>query len=181
MPQVASPSVDRSVRLARIGRVPVRATGGFLGLVAGALLVAALVWPADGPLLAGGVAVVVASLLAHELGHAVAARHHDHEVERITFTALGGMTQWSGEGVRPAVEVHVAAAGPLVSATLACAAAAAHVAVDLSLTPGRLVAFAAWVNLWQAAGNLLPLPSSDGGRIMAATARAVTRRRRPVR
>ena len=168
--------------LGRIGRVPVRATGGFLAVVAGLLALAALVWSADGPLLAGGVLVVVVSLLAHELGHAVAARHHGYDVERITFTSLGGITQWSGEDVDEAVEIHVAAAGPLLSAGLACLAAAVHVAVDLPLTGGRLVAFAAWVNLWQAVGNLVPLPSSDGGRMMSATARGwVRRRRRPVR
>ena len=168
--------------LGRIGRVPVRATGGFLAVVVGLLALAALVWSADGPLLAGGVLVVVLSLLAHELGHAIAARHHGFDVERITFTALGGVTQWSGEGVDETVEIHVAAAGPLLSAGLACLAAGAHGAVDLPLTAGRLVAVAAWVNLWQAAGDLVPLPSSDGGRIVSATARSLARRRRrPVR
>jgi Zn-dependent protease len=174
--------VERTYGLGRIGRVPVRATAGFLAVVVGLLALAALIWVPDGPLLAGGVLTVVVSLLVHEMGHAIAARHHRFDVERITFTALGGTTQWSGDDVDEVVEIHVAAAGPLLSAALACAAAAVHQSVDLPLTAGRLVAFAAWVNLWQAVGNLVPLPSSDGGRIIAATARSVARRRRrPVR
>src|SRR4029077_3694595 len=58
-----------------------------------------------------------ASLILHELGHALAARRSGLTVSGIDLWAFGGMTRTS-EPTRPGTELRVAAAGPLVTLVL---------------------------------------------------------------
>src|SRR5205823_3129398 len=55
-----------------------------------------------------------ASLIMHELGHALVARRNGLPVAGIDLWAFGGMTR-SGEPQTPGVEFRVAVAGPLVT------------------------------------------------------------------
>jgi Zn-dependent protease len=55
-----------------------------------------------------------ASLILHELGHALAARRSGLPVAGIDLWALGGMTR-AGEPEDPGTELRVAIAGPLVT------------------------------------------------------------------
>ena len=52
------------------------------------------------------------SLIVHELGHALVARRHGIEVQRIDLFLFGGLTQMSRDAATPGEEFKVAAAGP---------------------------------------------------------------------
>src|SRR5437588_9933977 len=58
------------------------------------------------------VLVLFGSLIVHELGHALVARHEGIEVQRIDLFLFGGLTQMSRDTSSPSEEFKVAAAGP---------------------------------------------------------------------
>ncbi len=126
--------------------------------------------------LAGGVAAALffASLLAHELSHAIVARRNGLTVSGITLWLLGGVARMDGEARTPGAEARIAGVGPLTSFALALLFGAATVA--LALAPqSELMALAtastawlAFVNLVLALFNLLPGAPLDGGRIARA-------------
>ncbi|MDD7967945.1 site-2 protease family protein [Actinomycetospora lemnae] len=161
--------------------VPVAAHWSVLGIVALLALVMArselpLLAPGRGPLayaLAGvSVAVLLmASLLAHEVAHALVARASGAEVEGITLWLLGGATHMRGEPERPGAELRIAVVGPLVSAALAALAGLGTV-LARPVAPDLVVAVLvelALVNLVLAVFNLLPAAPLDGGRVLRAT------------
>ncbi|MET7422482.1 site-2 protease family protein [Dactylosporangium sp. NPDC005555] len=123
-----------------------------------------------------GVAVVVAALflaalLAHELAHALVARHYGVRVRAITLWMLGGVSELDGEAPHPRADLLIALAGPVVSLAgagvfAACAAAAsASGAGPLAVTG---LAWLAVVNVILGGFNLLPGAPLDGGRVLAA-------------
>ena len=59
------------------------------------------------------VLVLFGSLIIHELGHALVARRHGIEVERIDLFLFGGLTQMSRDAPTPGEDFKIAAAGPL--------------------------------------------------------------------
>ncbi len=113
-------------------------------------------------------AAVVASVVLHELAHAVVARRAGVGVERVTITAWGARVALDERALRPGTTAVVALAGPAVSLVLGALAWAAAATV-----PGRglawwsLVALAA-VNGVTGAMNLLPAAPLDGGKVLAA-------------
>jgi len=119
-------------------------------------------------------ALFFASLLAHELSHAMVARREGLAVSGITLWLLGGVARMEGEARSPGAEARIAGVGPLTSLALALVFGA--VAAGLALTPASDVtalaaASAAWlsfVNLALALFNLLPGAPLDGGRIARA-------------
>lgn len=130
--------------------------------------VTALVMAAIGALL------VVATTLAHELGHALEARERGMQVDAITLLLFGGVTEMHADGQRARDELAVAAVGPWIS--LVCAAAFgliatfADVLVPASAAPavGQLAGVLGWWNLLLAAFNLIPGAPLDGGRVLRA-------------
>ncbi len=129
------------------------------------------------PLIYWATAVVVAvvfmaSLLAHELAHALLARHYGVRVRRITLWLLGGVAELDGQAPHPRGDLLIAAAGPLVSLLTGFAFAVAAVGAQAlgagSLTTAALV-WLAVVNAILAVFNLLPGIPLDGGRVLAAT------------
>lgn len=112
-----------------------------------------------------------ASLLAHELGHALVARNRGIGVERITLWLLGGVSQLSGDVRRPEDELPMAVAGPATSLAIGIVAlATANLAALLGL-PALVVATLGWlatVNVVLAVFNLLPAFPLDGGRVLRA-------------
>src|SRR5262245_3853595 len=60
--------------------------------------------------------LLFASIIVHELGHAMAARRHGIEVSGITLSPLGGFAMMSRESRTPREEIEVAGAGPLATA-----------------------------------------------------------------
>src|SRR3954454_18378413 len=144
-------------------------------------------------LVAVGCAVLFyASLVMHELGHALVARRQGIEVERIELWFFGGLAQLRGEPRTPGREFAVAAAGPLVTLIVffGCAAAAALVDssrqfVDAALLRSSadaspiyvMLSFVASMNALLFVFNLAPGFPLDGGRIVFAAAWKLTRDR----
>src|SRR5262245_55182616 len=57
----------------------------------------------------------LASILLHELGHALRARREGVETDGITLWLLGGVSRFRGDFGTPGAEFRTASAGPLVS------------------------------------------------------------------
>ena len=137
------------------------------------------------------IAVVFVSILAHEMGHALAYRRFGQSAHVVLYH-LGGLAipdAWGGRGARrPAERLVVSAAGPLVQLALAAALVAVlkaggyavpfplpGVGAALGLDEGRslgsplafvLVFFLLHVNIFWPLLNLVPVPPLDGGQIV---------------
>lgn len=113
----------------------------------------------------GVVAVIAgfASVLLHELGHAVVARRRRVPVHAIELSFLGGAAQMSELPRSANDEIAIAAAGPAVSLALA------GIGLGLGALTGSFVLGAlGWINLVIAGFNLIPALPMDGGRILRA-------------
>lgn len=113
----------------------------------------------------------LASVLAHEVSHAVVAGREGIEVEGITLWLFGGLAQLTGEPRTPGADLRVAASGPAVSVAVGVVAGAAALALDAAGGPALVVAMLGWlggINLVLAAFNLIPAAPLDGGRILRA-------------
>lgn len=115
--------------------------------------------------------VFFASLLAHELSHALVARRNGQEVEGITLWLLGGVARLHGEAQDPAAELRVAGVGPLVSLILG-GFFLGVTALAALLGGGGLVGGAIlWlglINVALAVFNSIPAAPLDGGRLLRA-------------
>jgi Zn-dependent protease len=139
------------------------------------------------------VLVLFASLIVHELGHALVARREGIEVRRIDLFLFGGLTQMSRDAETPGEDFKIAAAGPLATFAfvLVC------LALDLAIVgPHRLVHAAeldgsvritpvllslSWLLFWNVlllAFNLVPAFPLDGGRIARSIVWRVTGEKR---
>lgn len=130
--------------------------------------------------LTGWVGVVVVSVLAHELGHALMARRFGAEVA-ITLHVMGGYTTWTTPNpISPLRRVLVAAAGSGVGFVLAGLVFGVVRGFDISIE-SRLVASLAsafvFVNLVWGVFNWLPIRPLDGGHILSGFLQAVLGRR----
>jgi Zn-dependent protease len=130
-----------------------------------------------------------ASIVAHELGHALAARREGIAVEGIDLFLFGGVMKMSRDTDSPGAEFRVAVAGPLVTLVLMVLASIAAVllagvdsfwdAATLSgsneATPVEVVvSLLVSMNLVLLVFNLVPAYPLDGGRIARAAAWALT-------
>ncbi|MBA3539044.1 MAG: site-2 protease family protein [Deltaproteobacteria bacterium] len=117
----------------------------------------------------GGVAGVVivcfafASILLHELGHAIVARMLNVHVAGIELGFFGGAAKMVEMPRSGNAELAIAAAGPAVS--LALGGASLGVGALLNLP---FVSMIGWINLVIAGFNLIPALPMDGGRILRA-------------
>jgi Zn-dependent protease len=119
-------------------------------------------------------AVMGASILAHELGHALSARRHGLEAHGITLWPLGGVTECDPPRSARAM-FRVALAGVSVNLALALAAGAGMFLRDgrlpglPGLGPDRDLLLTAWnLNLALGILNLLPGLPFDGGTAVEA-------------
>ena len=120
--------------------------------------------------LVGGV-LLLASLLAHELAHALVARRAGVEVKGLTLWLFGGVANLGGEARTPAADLRIAIVGPATSLGLAAGFGATAVALD-GLGIAHLVVSVAWwlsgINLMLGLFNLVPGAPLDGGRVLRA-------------
>lgn len=116
-----------------------------------------------------------ASVLAHELAHAVVARALGVATQEISLLLFGGVARIVSEPVDAGGEALMAMAGPLTSVTLAGLLwLASHLVAGW---PGDLIALLGLANLVLAAFNLLPGFPLDGGRVARAVVWRMTGRK----
>lgn len=137
----------------------------------------------------GAAFLFFASIIAHELGHALAARREGIPVVGIDLFLFGGLMHMRSEPDTPGAEFRVAAAGPAV--TLLVILLAAGVGIGLGGAEGfrdtlilenrgdlplgtTMVSSVALINLVVLVFNLIPAYPLDGGRIARAAMWKVT-------
>lgn len=112
-----------------------------------------------------------ASLLAHEMGHALVARRLGVSVEGITLWIFGGVARLGGDAATAGAEARIAIAGPIVSLALAIVFGLATLALDASSGPALIEGGTFWLGLSNTVlllFNLVPAFPLDGGRILRA-------------
>ena len=116
-----------------------------------------------------------ATVLVHELAHAITARATGHQVLAITLGVLGGATLYDAE-VRPNPkhQFRVALAGPLTSIAIGFVLGA----VPGSGNVGAVLAALGFMNVVLGLFNLLPAAPLDGGHVCEALVWRITRSRR---
>ncbi|MGA2929566.1 MAG: site-2 protease family protein [Solirubrobacteraceae bacterium] len=128
------------------------------------------------------VLILYASLIVHELGHALVARRHGIEVRQIELFLFGGLTRMSRDAATPGEEFKIAAAGPLATLCFVLLCLAVDLAlvgphrlgdaarlVSVKITPALLAL--SWLLFWNVlllVFNLVPAFPLDGGRIARA-------------
>ncbi len=118
-----------------------------------------------------GAMVLLASLLAHELAHAVVARRAGVAVGDVTLWLFGGVTTLGGEAKTPKAAFRIAIAGPATSLALAAMFGGLVVALQTVRAVPIAVGVASWlavINLLLGVFNLLPGAPLDGGRVLRA-------------
>ncbi len=165
-----------SISLGRIAGSEVRMHLTFLILLA---------WIFIAQYIAGGAAVAAESVLfiiavfacvvAHEFGHALAARRYGISTPDITLLPIGGLARLSRMPEKPSEEIVIAIAGPLVNVVIAAVLILylggqvdpMAVAEIENPEPGFLTRLAA-VNIFLVVFNLIPAFPMDGGRVLRA-------------
>lgn len=110
----------------------------------------------------------LASILLHELGHALQARRDDVPIDGITLWLLGGVARFKGGFPTAAAELRIAIAGPVVSAAIG------GTFIGIAFIPGipaeadAVVSYIGLINLLLLAFNMLPALPLDGGRVLRA-------------
>lgn len=158
-----------------------------------------LVLPDASPTVAYGLAVAAAllffvSLVAHELGHALAARRFGIQTEGIELWLLGGVARLSRDSRNPREEFVVAGAGPLVTLVLFGIGVGVGLLLgspdelfdavwvpDSDVQVSAALAIVGWMTFINGAlfvFNIIPAFPLDGGRLARAVAWKVTGDRR---
>ena len=109
-----------------------------------------------------------ASILAHELGHALTSLDRGIPVLAITLFAMGGVTESTQEARRARDEFVIVGIGPFTSLVLAAAFGLIYTATASIGPVAALMGYLAWTNLALAIFNVVPGYPLDGGRLLRA-------------
>ncbi len=135
------------------------------------------------------VLLLFASLIVHELGHALVARRQGIEVKRIDLFLFGGLTQMSRDAASPGEDFKIAVAGPLATLAVIVVCLAADVTIvgahrlthaivlesDIKITPVLLsLSWLLPMNVLLLFFNIVPAFPLDGGRIARSIVWRVT-------
>jgi Zn-dependent protease/CBS domain-containing protein len=123
------------------------------------------------------IAVLFFCVLLHEFGHSLVAQRLGIEIPDITLLPIGGLARLKSLPEKPADEVKIAIAGPLVNVVLAPIffGVAILLGADLRALPdpisgfgsvGQVFAYLGWINVALAVFNLIPAFPMDGGRVL---------------
>ena len=122
------------------------------------------------PLVLGVAAAVglFVSVLLHEFGHSLTARHYGYEIESITLWLFGGVASFRELPEDWKQELVVAIAGPAVSFALGVLGIVGFRALPLPAEVAFVVGYLGVTNVILGAFNLLPGFPMDGGRVLRA-------------
>ena len=120
------------------------------------------------------IALFFVSILAHEIGHAMASLGRGIPVVAITLFALGGVTESTREADRARDEFIIVGIGPFVSLVLAAVFGLLSVLLDGVPVAGMIAGVLGWLNLVLAVFNVVPAYPLDGGRLLRSILWAVT-------
>jgi Zn-dependent protease len=138
---------------------------------------ASAVFPSQNPGHANGTYIAMAfvaallffaSLLLHELGHALRARREGVEIEGITLWLFGGVARLKGELPSAGAEFRIAIAGPLVTLVIGAVFVALAALANLPPAADGVAAWLGYINLFLLAFNMIPALPLDGGRVLRA-------------
>ncbi len=120
--------------------------------------------------------ILFVSVFLHELSHSYIAKKNGLPIARITLFFFGGVSEMSAEPKDAALEVRMAAAGPLTSFLIAAVLGGLYYVTGLASGPATptnpltpLIAtlyYAALLNGVLGAFNLIPAFPLDGGRVL---------------
>jgi Zn-dependent protease/CBS domain-containing protein len=168
--------VGDSITLGRFFGIPIGINWSWLivfGLITWTL--ADSVFPDQNPGLENGTywamaivaaALFFASILLHELGHALQARRDRVEIVGITLWLFGGVARFAGRIPSAGAEFRITIAGPLVSLVLGGFFAGLAALADLPAAVDGVAAWLGYINLVLLVFNLLPAFPLDGGRVL---------------
>lgn len=108
-----------------------------------------------------------ASVLAHELSHAVVARRLGLKVDGITLFIFGGATTIDSDSRTPREEALIAVAGPAMSILIGLLLIGLNLVVGQPQL-GALLGWLGFINLLLGIFNLIPGFPMDGGRVLRA-------------
>ena len=109
------------------------------------------------------------SVLLHELSHSYIAKKNGLPIARITLFFFGGVSEMTEEPQDAALEVRMAAAGPLTSFAIAGVLGALWYVGGYTGFPVAVMAvlrYNAFINVALGAFNLIPAFPLDGGRVL---------------
>jgi Zn-dependent protease/CBS domain-containing protein len=112
-------------------------------------------------------ALFFASVLAHELSHAIVARRFGLRVEGITLFIFGGVTSIDDDSRTPRQEALIAVAGPLTSILIGgLLLLVTYVTAQPQV--GAVLGWLGFINIMLGLFNLIPGFPMDGGRVLRA-------------
>ena len=175
-PQDRPTALKWSWRVATISGIDIHIHATFLLLIAYLAFGGLAVGQSSMTIVRGTLLVlaVFATVVLHELGHALMARRFGIGTRDITLLPIGGIARLEGMPDKPGQQLLVAVAGPGVNLAIALILFAVlsgggQVTID-SVYPAAapFLLQLAWINVSLAAFNLLPGYPMDGGRVVRA-------------
>ena len=145
-----------------------------LVLVALAVALQPSTFPADFPDLARFIVGMIvgslffASVLLHELAHALAARRRGLPAGPVLIVVFAGLTAVDDDSVTPNDEFVISVSGPLVSIAVGVPLAIAGFAIGIGTMVGLFTFVVGAVNVMLGGLNLVPAFPLDGGRALHA-------------
>jgi Zn-dependent protease len=170
--------MNSTVRVGRVAGIEIGIHWSWL--LIGALIIWSLsqgVFPYTNPGLSDGAYLAMAafaaigffaSILLHELGHAIQARRDGIVIDRITLWVFGGVALLRGPLPSAGAELRTAAAGPAVSLVLGVLFVLAALVLRLPASVDGVLFWLGQMNLSLLVFNLIPALPLDGGRILRA-------------
>lgn len=115
---------------------------------------------------------LIASIIAHEVAHAIIAEYYNMPIESITLFIFGGVAEMRGEPSHPKGEFLMALAGPTMSALFGLFFMALDQLYEMHIGTqdpvSWVLTYLGMINLLIAGFNMLPAFPLDGGRALRA-------------